>query len=129
MIYFEGSCEKHGLSFFTLKELRSGEELPNEVRCGGAKRSGTCFRELRSEYRDINKGYNEGEMKGAIYMKDIREYIDTVNSMNKIALNWEYAEGGNHEAEIQEMQQRREKMFNELVNKYGLDLVLQEIMG
>ena len=62
-------------------------------------------------------------------MKDIREYVEEINRMNEIALNWQYVEGENHEAEIEEMQKKNEEMFNELVSKYGMDTVLQEIMS
>ena len=53
---FEGSCEKHGLSFFSSKKLRTGErsELIRTKR-GVVERSGTkCL-------RGINKDYYEGE--------------------------------------------------------------------
>ena len=62
-------------------------------------------------------------------MKEIREYVEEINRMNEIALNWQYVEGGNHEAEIEEMQKKNEEMFNELVSKYGMDMVLREIMS
>ena len=62
-------------------------------------------------------------------MKDIREYVEEINRMNEIALNWQYVEGENHEAEIEEMQKKNEEIFNELVSKYGMDTVLQEIMS
>lgn len=62
-------------------------------------------------------------------MKDIREYIDAINKMDEVIFNWQYVEGGNHEEEISEMEKKNGEMFNKLVEKYGMDVVLQEIMG
>lgn len=62
-------------------------------------------------------------------MKEINEYCEMVNRINELALNWEYVEKENHEAEVERMTKEAENKFNELTEKYGLDLVLQEIMS
>ena len=56
--------------------------------------------------------------------KDVRNYLDMVQRLN---MKWfESPEDMNEEA-IKNVQKTMEKKFNELVEKYGMDALLQEM--
>lgn len=56
--------------------------------------------------------------------KDVRNYLDMVQRLN---MKWfESPEDMNEEA-IKNVQKTMEKKFNELVKKYGMDALLQEM--